>query len=453
MTRQYTTPHPAETQRPRRSERDSECAILGSVFLGEREHIEVAAGVLAPLDFLDVRNRVIFEAMLKIHHSGAPVDAMAVISELDREGALEKVSGPAYVTGLEQYVISPGNIIWHCKRVRDCAAEHKTAADLQAISADLSGGDHSTLIQRIKSAAEDLAAKTIPAPIASANDAARRVYESILAEIETPAHRVQTGIAGYDRKTGGMTAGDLIILAARPSVGKSALAGSIECAAAEDGRRVVLFSYEMSEDQIYRRHISRMTRIDLTKLVRGPLSMPEVALVKGALEEIAAQWEYHVYSGMDSDPEKMAGIVQALGTRGKVDLIVVDYLQLMGVDRANRRYSESRNIEIGYISRGLKQMARQFNCPVLALSQLSRDIEKRGKNSKPLLSDLRDSGSLEQDADQVLFLHRIRERCRETNWMDHVDLIVAKNRQGPGCTVPLGFFGQYMKWESREREG
>ncbi len=431
----------------------NECAVLGSIFLSEYFGIQIAAAALNPSDFADVRNRTVFSAMRNLFDAGTPPDVTLVLDALEKSGDLAKIGGPAYVTSLEQYVIAPWHIAHHCGKVRECAVNRETRQELGVLSAEAAEGRGvEEMLPKMREALERLSTRTGNVQVVNIQDAATTAYNDLIAELEEPVSHVLTGIPPYDRSTRGMAGGNLIILAARPGVGKSALAGNIEMNALEAGKRVVLFSYEMSLRELMQRHISRLTRVSLEKQITLTVTEEDIKLIKRGLEHMRESWRYEIYDGMDSDPEKMAAVVQALSTTGPVDLIVVDYLQLMAVDKKNYRKGDNRNLELGHITRGLKAMARQFRCPVLALSQMSRAVELRGKSARPQLSDLRESGAIEQDADQVWFLHEIRPECKENGHLAHVDLILAKQRQGRKFTIPMVFFGPSMKWDIRETQ-
>jgi replicative DNA helicase len=438
---------------------DAEQAVLGAILLSEKAHYAfVVEEALKPDDFYVRRHRPIFEAMLRLFESGGQLDALSVVEQLKEDGKLTEAGGQESVGELVTAVPAVGNIRRYAEIV-------KQTSHLRRLL------DASYRIQQSVFAREgeprdivDAAERTIlEIRMGGGQQEFRRANEVLqdeltrwdkLAREGLSMTGVASGFADLDAITGGFQPGNLIILAARPSMGKSALATNIAenvALAKETPRPVALFSLEMSEAELAQRFIASQASIKGDDLRKGRVRDDKWARVLRA----AGDYEHaELYIDDSSDigmldiRAKARRLHQQLADRGGLGLIIVDYLQLM---RADARY-ESRVQQVGEMSRGLKILARELNVPVIALSQLSRKVEER-KPPKPVLSDLRESGQIEQDADLVMFIYRDEYYEREESEDPGTcEVIIAKHRNGALGDVKLTFQHEYPRFRNQLRD-
>jgi replicative DNA helicase len=416
---------------------EAEEAVLGALLIDPDAIIQVAT-ILRPDDFYREKHAWIYEADLALHERREPIDFLTICDEMERRGQLDEVGGPAFITSLINAV--PTSIhIEHYAHIVERAATLRRLIDAAGQIAALAYQETDD-VDEVVDHAEQIMFGVSERRISRDLVPIRQVLSAYYDRVEyLTLHRgeligIPTGFVDMDKLLGGLQRSDMIILAARPSVGKTSLALSIAHNAAKKFKqRVAVFSLEMSAEQVVQRLISSETRIDSQRLRRGEIADDEWARFMKATGDLAEAMIF-----IDDTPG-----VSALEVRTKarrlhaehgLDLIVLDYLQLM---RGDTR-SENRVQEISSISRSLKALARELNVPVLAISQLSRGVEAR-TDKHPILSDLRESGALEQDADVVIFIYRDELYNENTERKNIADVIIAKHRNGPTGTVALYF--------------
>ncbi|GAB4563882.1 MAG: replicative DNA helicase [Anaerolineae bacterium] len=416
---------------------EAEEAVLGSLLIDPDAIIKIAAS-LRPDDFYLEKHRWIYEAALDLHERRQPTDLLTLCDELERRGRLEDVGGRAYIAELVNAVPSAIHVEHYASIVTRTSTLRRliSAAGQIAQLAYADEGEIDEIVDRaeeiIFSVSEGRAQRELT-PI-------RDVMDDVVGRIDYLSRHqgeimgVPTGFRLLDKLLGGFQKSDLIILAARPSVGKTALALNFAVNAAKRyGQRVAFFSLEMSAEQLVLRLLAAETGIDQQRLRLGQIHEEEWPLLYEAADVLRNTMFF-----IDDTPALSAMELRTkcrrLHAEYGIDLIIVDYLQLM---RGDTR-SENRVQEISYISRALKGLARELNVPVLALSQLSRAVEARN-DKRPMLSDLRESGSIEQDADIVMFIYREEMYNEDTDRQNIADVILAKHRNGPTGTVSLYF--------------
>ena len=425
----------------------AERATLGAILL-EREAIIAVAGDLTPDDFYLEKHALVYQAARACYERREPPDLATVAAELRRQEQLHLVGGIAFLGELVAEVPTAVHIAYYAKGVIHAAGLRRlieASGQIAALGYDEAPGLEATY---------DLAEQTLFAVTQRRGEqgwmhisqVANEWFEQLANQDTTEARRgTPTGLADLDRLLGGgLQRGDLILLAARPGVGKTALALAITGHAANQGLAVGVVSQEMSRDQLLQRLVSARTGIDLARLRSDALREDERLI---ALDALGALSELPIY--VDDQAGKTSGAIRASARRLTAahgcDLLVIDYLQLLvGEQRENRVQ------EVAAISRDLKLLARELDCPILALSQLSRAVEQRA-NKVPQLSDLRDSGALEQDADVVMFIYR--EELYDTDSAQHgvAEVHIAKHRNGPLGVVPLRFEAHTTSFQTLER--
>ena len=432
---------------------EAEEAVLGSILIDPDAIIRIAT-VLRPEDFYREKHGWVYDTALALHERREPIDFLTVCDELERRGQLDEVGGTAFITTLVNTV--PTSIhAEHYARIVERAATRRRLIEAAGSIAGLAyqeADDVEEVVDRAEQILFGVSERRISRELVPIRQVLSEYYDRIeyLTRHQGEMLGVPTGFSDIDKLLGGLQKSDMIILAARPSVGKTSLALSFAHNAAKKYRqRVAFFSLEMSNEQVVQRLISAETGIDSQRLRRGNLNQDEWSRFMKAYNDLSETLIF-----IDDTPG-----VSALELRTKarrlhaevgIDLIVVDYLQLM---RGDYR-SENRVQEISSISRALKGLARELNVPVLAISQLSRGVESR-TDKKPILSDLRESGALEQDADVVVFIYRDEMYNENTERPNIADVIVAKHRNGPTGTVALYFrkeLAQFLEAEVRKRE-
>ena len=432
---------------------EAEEAVLGALLLDPDAIIRLAT-ILRPEDFYREKHGWIYDAVLVLHERREAVDFLTVCDELERRGQLDEVGGPAFLSGLINAVPTSVHAEHYARIVERTAIRRRLieAAGQIAAMAYQEVDDVDEVVDHAEQVLFGVSERRISRELVPIRQVLSDYYDRVeyLTRHRGEIIGIPTGFADVDKLLGGFQRSDLVILAARPSVGKTSLALSIAHNAAKKFRqRVAVFSLEMSDEQVVQRLISAETGINSQRLRQGEIEEDEWGRFVKATSNLAETLIF-----IDDTPS-----ISALELRTKarrlhaevgIDLIVVDYLQLM---RGDVR-SENRVQEISTISRGLKALARELNVPVLALSQLSRGVESR-TDKRPLLSDLRESGALEQDADVVIFIYRDEMYNENTERKNIADIIVAKHRNGPTGTVALYFkkdLAQFREAELRRME-
>jgi len=417
---------------------EAEQSVLGSLLIDPDAIIRVAS-FLRPGDFYRETHQAIYRAIIDLHERRLPADFVTVVDELERLNRLDFVGGPAYLTSLINVVPTSVNAEHYGHIVERTGLMRRLIAAASEIAA-LAYEEHEDLDEVIDQAERllfEVSQRRISSTLVPIRDVIKSYYDRIEFLVEHPDETlgVPTGFADLDRLLGGLQPSDLIIIAARPGVGKTSLAVTIACNAALKYNSVVaMFTLEMAAEQLVQRMISAHAGIDSQRLRSAQIDDVEwehFARASGTLSKAAI----FIDDTPSPTPMEIRTKTRRLAAEYDLDLVIVDYLQLM---QGGDRRRQNRVQEISYISRSLKAMAREINVPVIALSQLSRAVEAR-PNKIPQLSDLRDSGSIEQDADVVMFIYRDEMYNPDTDRPNIADIILAKHRSGPTDTIWLRF--------------
>jgi replicative DNA helicase len=446
----------AEAARVPPHDLDAERAVIGAMLVSETA-VAVVAERLAAEDFYSEVHRIIYGAMMRLYSRGEPIDQLTLTNELRSVNEFERIGGRPYVFQIVESVPTAANAGRYADIVRGKALL-RAIIDVGSRITEDAFREPENVSEALDSAEQlvyGVSNRTLREHLAPVSELAPGALEMIqrLYEQEGEVTGVETGFEDLDRLTTGFHKSDLIILAARPAMGKTALSlNAIWHAAGERKMPVAIFSLEMSKEQLVQRLISQTTRIPAQSLRSGNVKAEDwPKLVRGVAEVSRAPIWIDDTAGVTlmEIRAKVRRLASQLNVAGELplSLVVVDYLQLM-VGQGNR--AENRQQEIAEISRGLKVLARDLDVPVLAIAQLSRAVETR-HDKRPLLSDLRDSGAIEQDADMVMFLYRDEYYNPESDDKGIAEVIVGKHRNGPTGKVQLAWMEQYTKFASLAR--
>lgn len=431
---------------------EAESSVIGGLLLDNSAWDRVN-DLLSDGDFYRYEHRLVFAAVGVLINATKPADVITVFEQLQNQGKAEEIGGLAYLNSLAQYVPSASNIRRYAEIVRERSILRKLVSVSDEISTqafNTKGKPVTTILdeaeQKIFNIGEEGArTKQGFQPMETlVVDLLDRVQE--MADNPNDVTGVPTGFYDLDRLTSGFQAGDLIVLAARPSMGKTALAINIaEHVALNEGLPVAVFSMEMGAAQLAVRIVGSIGRIDQGHLRTGKLTDEEWPRLTEAIEKLRTI-SLHIDETAGLTSSELRANARRLSRQcGKLGLIVVDYLQLMS---GSTNDGENRATELGEISRGLKMLAKELQCPVVALSQLNRSVETR-PDKRPMMSDLRDSDAIEQDADIIMFIYRdeyyTKDACKEPGV---AEVIIAKQRNGPTGLVKLAFIKNITKFES-----
>jgi replicative DNA helicase len=446
----------AEAARVPPHDLDAERAVIGAMLVSETA-IAVVAERLAAEDFYSEVHRIIYGAMMRLYSRGEPIDQLTLTNELRSVNEFERIGGRPYVFQIVESVPTAANAGRYADIVRGKALLRAIIDVGSRITEDAfrEPEDVSEALDSAEQLVYGVSNRTLREHLAPVSELAPGALEMIqrLYEQEGEVTGVETGFEDLDRLTTGFHKSDLIILAARPAMGKTALSlNAIWHASGEKKMPVAIFSLEMSKEQLVQRLISQTTRIPAQALRSGNVKAEDwPKLVRGVAEVSRAPIWIDDTAGVTlmEIRAKVRRLASQLNVAGEMplSLVVVDYLQLM-VGQGAR--AENRQQEIAEISRGLKVLARDLDVPVLAIAQLSRAVETR-HDKRPLLSDLRDSGAIEQDADVVMFLYRDEYYNPESDDKGIAEVIVGKHRNGPTGKVQLAWMEQYTKFASLAR--
>jgi replicative DNA helicase len=430
---------------------DAEMSLLGAVLIDEEVLADITEHV-KPKDFYDKRHAMIYDAMMRLYEKNKPVDLLTLTDELKRKKELDEIGGSAYLTELTNYVPTAA----HAESYAEIVAQKAVRRRLIKASGEISelGYDEATSTQELLQQAE--------AELFAVSDQSLKQDLTSLESILTDSfdrleelHRnkgqlrgVRTGYRDLDNMTAGLQRSDLIILAARPAMGKTTLVTNLMYNVATIAKQSVLFfSLEMSKEQLVDRMLADASGVDSWNIRTGNLSDEDFSKLSEAMGEMA---EAPIF--IDDTPGLSVLEMRTKARRAAHDqplgLIIIDYLQLM---QGSGRHDGNRVQEVSEISRGLKLIARELNVPVIALSQLSRTVENRSPQI-PQLADLRESGSIEQDADIVMFIYREAYYNPDTERENITDLIIAKHRNGPVGKVELYFHPERLRFMSLDRQ-
>ncbi len=431
---------------------EGESSVLGGLLL-DNDAWDRVGDILQDGDFYRYEHKLIYASIGALVNASKPADVITVFEHLQNQGKADEVGGLMYLNSLAQYVPSAANIRRYAEIVRDRSILRKlvSASDEIATNAfNPKGRPVSEIVdeseQKIFNIGEQ--GKRNKQGFQAMDTLVVKLLDRVQEMADNPndVTGVPTGFYDLDRMTAGLQAGDLIVLAARPSMGKTALAINIaEHVALNEGLPVAVFSMEMGAAQLAVRIVGSIGRIDQGHLRTGKLTDDEWPRLSEAIEKLRTI-SLHIDESAGLTSSELRANARRLSRQcGQLGLIVVDYLQLMSGSSSD---GENRATELGEISRGLKMLARELKCPVIALSQLNRSVEQR-PDKRPMMSDLRESGAIEQDADIIMFIYRdeyyTKDACKEPGV---AEIIIAKQRNGPTGVVKLAFMRQITKFES-----
>lgn len=432
---------------------EAEQAVLGAIIYDNQIITEIA-GILTPNSFHEENHRHIFRAIMDLVEANQPVDEILLGDQLKEFGKLEEIGGYAYLAELVDCVPSSGNIIYYAKIIQ----EHALLRDLIATTSDISRKSRdpqqsiSELLAEAESKITEIATRTTDKKYSHIKDILQTNFDKLeeVSKQKSEITGLPTGFMDLDKITSGLQPSDLIIIAARPSMGKTALALNIATyvAVRNDTRGAVLmFSLEMSKEQLVMRMLTAESRIHSNKMRTGNLTQEDWDRLAKATDRLSVAPMF-LNDTSSLTPYEMLTVCKQLNKEYEhgISLIILDYLQLM---QGNRK-TPSREQEIAEISRSLKGMAKELNVPVVALSQLNRALENRS-DKRPQLSDLRESGSIEQDADIILFIYRDDVYNEDSEKKDIAEIIIAKHRNGPTGMIELVFKGRLTKFANMSR--
>lgn len=431
---------------------EAEHKVLG-IFLLSSDKLTVAIEEIEVQDFYSPINQTIYRAMLNLYQNSNPVDLLTVVEELRRMGKLSDVGGASFLAELTTEIISTANLEYYLKIIKDKSTLRKII-DASNRSLDYAFEDAEpveSVVEFVESNIFSISDNAYNNGLEKIDTVLADTFEKIRERSENDSFLtgITTGFYDIDRMLSGLQRTDLILLAARPSMGKTALVINMALnAALHENAKVAIFSLEMSKNQISQRMIAYLSGVPLQKIISGSLESDDWSNIYDALNTMM-KFDVHIDDTAGISPLELKAKARRLKSELKgLDLIVIDYLQLMEMKTGR---NENRTQEISAISRALKGIAKDLDVPVLALSQLSRANELRG-DKRPILSDLRESGAIEQDADVVMFLYRDVVYNKETEKRDIAEINIAKHRNGPIGTVELVFMGEYTKFANKARE-
>ncbi|MBM3151280.1 MAG: replicative DNA helicase [Chloroflexi bacterium] len=426
--------------------REAEEAVVGAVLINPEAYYDLAQFLQAD-DFYIHRLRFIWEAFNRLHEHRTPIDFLTVTEELEKAGQLSEVGGPAYITALLNQVPTSLHAEAYGRMVEAAAIRRRmiTAANQIASMAYDQHESVENVIEESEKSIFNVSERRLRHDVQPISAAVSEYYDRIdeLAKRPEDFFGVPTGFIDLDKMLGGLQASDLLIIAGRPGQGKSGFLLSIaRNAALTHKKHVAVFSLEMSNEQVVQRLVAQETGIDSQRLRNGKLNEEEWPLFTQSIEVLGGTRMF-----LDDTPAitplQLRTKCRRLEMEYGLDLVIVDYLQLMSGDTR----TDNRVQEVSYISRNLKALARELKTPVLAAAQLSRAVEQRTEK-RPVLSDLRESGSLEQDADIVMFIYRPDQYEKDTVKQNVAEIMVAKHRNGPTGSIELIFRNNLAKFEN-----
>ncbi len=428
---------------------EAEQAVLGGILINN-DALNQVADILESEDFYREAHASIFNVMLRLYEKDEPVDLITIPQELTKDNLLEKIGGVDYLASLAEAMATSAGIMYHAKIIKDLSIRRSLIDQCARISEVCFQGTDDTdeLLDSAEQSIFEIAEKTVGQNFSPLNEVVRETFKRFE---NTPHGRnitgISTGFKDLDEITSGLQPSDLIIVAGRPSMGKTALALNIaQNAAAEEKKGVAIFSLEMSMLQIGMRLLGSDATIDASRLRRGILEDDELLRLTESANRLS---ELPVYIDDTSGISvlEMKAKTRRLKKKYDISLVLVDYLQLM----QGRKSAESRQLEISDISRSLKGLAKDLNIPVVALSQLNRKVEDR-PNKRPVLADLRESGAIEQDADMILFIYREELYNKTEENRGKAEVIISKHRNGSTGMINLTFRERFTKFQDYYKE-
>ncbi|MDY2986687.1 MAG: replicative DNA helicase [Peptoniphilus sp.] len=428
---------------------ETEQSVLGAMMLS-KDAITSAVEILRAEDFYSEIHGEIYGAITSIYNRNVPVDVMTTIDELKKRNSLEDVGGISYIASLSSSAGLVSNTKYHCEIIKEKSTLRKliAASDETMSSAYAQDADLDMIIEKAESSIFNITQDSHRAGLSPIKETLLESFAAMEKRAQNPNSLtgVTTGFEDLDRQLSGLQKSDLVLLAARPSMGKTALMVNIATNAALRAKaKVAMFSLEMSKTQLVDRIIASIAHVDLQKIISGNLTADDWERVINAMP-IISELEIEIDDTAGISPLELKAKCRRQKMEKGLDLVVIDYLQLMQMSEK----VESRTQEISAISRNLKAIAKELEVPVLALSQLSRSPEARADH-RPILSDLRESGAIEQDADVVMFLFRDEYYTKEESEKPNIgEVIIAKHRNGPTGTVELIFRKEFTKFLNKE---
>ncbi|MBB1268245.1 replicative DNA helicase [Shewanella sp. SR44-3] len=431
---------------------EAEQSVLGGLMLDAEAWDRVTEAVVSE-DFYSRSHRMIFAAMNRLVETGQPIDLITVSEQLEIEDQLEDAGGFAYLGEIAKNTPSAGNIVSYAEIVRERAVVREmihVAHEIADAGYHPEGRDSSALLDLAETKVFKIAEKRTNAN--EGPEGIKSILEKTVDRIEKLYNNPHNGVTGVssgfgdlDKMTAGFQGGDLIIVAARPSMGKTTFAMNLcEQAAMNEDKPVLIFSLEMPSEQIMMRMLASLGRVDQTKIRTGQLDDEDWARVSSTMGIMLEQGKMYIDDGSGLTPTDVRSRARRIAREyGGLSMIMVDYLQLMQVPSL----SDNRTLEIAEISRSLKALAKELNIPVIALSQLNRSLEQRA-DKRPINSDLRESGSIEQDADLIMFIYRDEVYNDDSQDKGTAEIIIGKQRNGPIGRVRLTFQGHYSRFDN-----
>ena len=428
---------------------EAEQSVIGSMIM-DRDAIMAATEVINGADFYDQQYMILFDTMVELLNEGKPVDLITLQDRLKEKDVPAQVSSLEFIRDLVAAVPTSANVRYYAQIVRDKAVLRKLikSAEETANECYLDKENLDSIIEKAEKSVFNIVQNRGSKEFTDIKDVVLRSIDSIEAAAKNQGSvtGIATGFYDLDYKTAGLQPSDLILIAARPSMGKTALALNIaEFVALKSNITTAVFSLEMSQDQLVKRILSMNSKVDSQAIRTGNLSNDDwTSLMESA--RVIGNSNLVIDDTSSISVSEMRSKCRKLKMEKNLGLIIIDYLQLM----SGSRRSESRQQEISEISRSLKSLAREINVPVVALSQLSRAVESR-PDKRPMLSDLRESGAIEQDADVVMFIYRDDYYNHDTEEPGVSEVIIGKQRNGPVGTVKLAWLAQFTKFANLER--
>ncbi len=429
---------------------EAEQSVLGSMILS-KEAINTVVEIIRPDDFYKAAHSEIYEAILILFNKNEPVDIITLSEELKRRSTLENIGGLTYIANLSSSIATTANVKYYCHIVEEKSILRRliSSCDDVIVKSYEDSDEVNSIIEKAEKAIFDITQGRHREGFAPLNE----VLLDSFSQIEERAANkdsltgITSGFVDLDSKLSGFQKSDLVLLAARPSMGKTALALNLAANAALKGKaKVAIFSLEMSKEQLVQRMIASTAHVDLTKIISGNLAENEWLDIINSIGPLS-QGQIYIDDTAGISMMEMKAKCRRLKVEKGLDMVIIDYLQLMQSDHR----SESRQQEISAISRGLKILAKEMECPVLALSQLSRAPDLRADH-RPMLSDLRESGAIEQDADIVLFLYRDEQYNPDTEKKNIGEVLISKHRNGPTGSIELVYKKEYTKFVNKLRD-
>lgn len=433
---------------------EAERGILGSILV-EKEAIIKVADLVTPSDFYDPRHEKIYGAVLDLFHGHSPIDLLTVSQRLKDKDELKLVGGRSYLAELTEEVPTAAHIFEYGRIVKDKSTLRKLFSSGQEITAYAfdEGAQTNQLLERAEQSLFKVTQNLIKDKFVHVKEVLQSRYDEF-AELQDNEDKdtirgIPTGYTNLDFYFSGLKPGDMIVLAARPSMGKTALALCVsQNVSLRFGKKVGFLSLEMSKEQLVDRMFASLMGVDSWKLHKGKLNEEEWGRTGGVMDELSKA-ELFIDDSVGSSVTEVRAKARRLQMEHGLDLLIVDYLQLMSSE--NQNWQGNRVQEIGEISRSLKALARELRIPVIALSQLSRAVENR-PGKIPQLSDLRESGAIEQDADVVMMMYREDYYEEDSNRPGVTDIFIRKNRNGPTGRVELMFKKEQMRFYDVEKK-